>query len=255
MKWDVKKQLVKGRLVSSYLRHKLFPKLTYAQGQEDLVSQYLLGDIRKFIDIGANDGISGSNTFLFALKGARGLCFEPVSSTFFRLRWLYYLNRNIKCISEGISNENKYLHIQSDNVLSFIPETQDSVHKKLLQPYFSDNAHLETVSVRPLNYWLHRYDNFRDCDIVSVDVEGHEWLVLQGIDFSNFRTKCFIIETHALNTEWVHQHYQDIDNMLNKNGYQALLKNTFNTFWCFENAVSKENLMKVVSDFSDYILA
>jgi len=250
----LKNQLRKGRLIFSYLRNKLFPKQTYAQGQEDMVSQYLLGDIKKFIDIGANDGISSSNTFLFALKGASGLCFEPVPSTFFRLQWLYYPNQNVKCVNEGISNKSKDLKIQSDNLLSFIPETQDTVHKKLLQPYFSDDARLETVLVKPLDYWLHHYQDFRNCDVVSIDVEGHEWFVLQGIDFSNFRTKCFIIETHALNTAWVHQHYQEIDAILNKNGYQAMLKSTFNTFWFFENIVSKEILARVVTNFSDYVL-
>jgi len=40
----------------------------------------------------------------------------------------------------------------------------------------------------------------------------------------------------------------------NKNGYQAMLKSTYNTFWFFENTVSKENLTRVVTDFSDYVL-
>jgi len=61
------------RMTGVYFKNKIFPKTTYSQHHEDLVTQMLLGKVNRFIDIGANNGISVSNSFLFALDGASGL--------------------------------------------------------------------------------------------------------------------------------------------------------------------------------------
>jgi len=106
------KQLIK------YLKSRLIPKRTYAQCNEDLVIQMILGKVLKFIDIGAFNGITLSNTFLFARKGARGLCFEPLFANYFRLKWFYCLNKRIKCIGEGISDKQREVHITG---WSYIP--------------------------------------------------------------------------------------------------------------------------------------
>src|SRR5438067_2300114 len=69
---------------------------SFAQDGEDLKIKDLIGEVRWFVDVGAHDGISGSNTFYFALRGARGLCFEPVRETFHKLRALYRFDRRVR---------------------------------------------------------------------------------------------------------------------------------------------------------------
>ena len=86
-----------------YFREKVRRGVTYAQHEEDLVAREILGCVRRFIDVGANDGRTLSNTFGFALSGASGLCFEPVPEMFQRLRWLYALNL---CSDEPIDEGN-----------------------------------------------------------------------------------------------------------------------------------------------------
>lgn len=245
------KGIVKSLLKSS--TNRFFPKETYAQHQEDIVLLELFDRIEKFIDIGANDGISCSNTYLLALQGAKGLCFEPVKLNFAFLKWLYIFNKQVKCIQEGISNEARQIEIQGDGLLSFIPETQDLKLKGILNEYFSERVNREVILVKPLNYWLDMYTEFHNCDILSLDVEGHELNTLQGIDFSKFKTKCFIVETYG----HLHRDYDLINSLLNQHGYQALLENSLNTFWFAEDIISEallEKANKVVEKFPAYKL-
>jgi len=72
--------------------------------------------------------------------------------------------------------------------------------------------------------------------------------VLRGIDYNNFRTKCFIIETHGQ----LSRDYDIINRLLNENGYSAMLRNELNTFWFDKNFDCKGRLEHICSEFSDY---
>lgn len=249
---DMKKTKVNAKKSLVYIKNKIFQKKTYSQHNEDLVIELLLGTIDRFIDIGANDGMAVSNTFLFSLKGADGLCFEPVCSTFIDLQSLYRFNNKIICIQEGISDQTKDIQIQKEGLLSYIPETLDPSIEKILDTYYSKIVDLETITVRPLSYWCSRYPKFFRCDFVSLDVEGHEFNALQGINFSTFQTKCFVIET---NGDQRHD-YDKIDNLLKENCYHAMLRNSLNTFWFAENLKNDLNFHKTLTEipitYSDY---
>ena len=78
-----------GRCYRRYVFLRLqraFPRPSYSQYGEDEILSDLLGPIDAVVDIGANDGVSGSNTFLFVLRGARALLFEPIPEIFAVLR-------------------------------------------------------------------------------------------------------------------------------------------------------------------------
>lgn len=238
----------------TYLENKRSPKQTYAQEQEDRVIEYLFGSVDRFIDIGAYDGLKYSNTFLFALRGASGLCFEPVRWTFEKLNRLYWLNPKVKCINEGVSDRERVLEIRSYGALSSIDETKNTRHRELVN--FADDAPVEKITVRTLNYWLSKYPDFGKADLISLDVEGHELMVLKGIDFSFLQAKCFIVETHhSLSELWIHKDYDQINAILEGAGYAACLKNKYNTFWISNNVKNTELIEKVVLKFEGYALA
>jgi FkbM family methyltransferase len=238
--------------ILTYTQNQRSPQSTYAQLQEDIVIQALIGTVDKFIDVGAYDGIKYSNTFLFALQGAKGLCFEPVKSTFFKLERLYLFNPRVECINEGISNAEKTLEIKSYGPLSSIDETKNPRHRELVK--FDENAPSQTITVRPLNSWLSKYSDLWHPDVISIDVEGHELQVLKGIDFSRLTTKCWVIETHhSLSELWIHQDYDEINQTLESFGYQAVLKNKYNTFWLKKELVNPDKIQNIVEQFAGYV--
>ena len=250
----MKTQVKAGKRILRFLQHKFFPKETYAALAEDLVVETLIGKVTKFIDIGANNGMSGSNTFLFALKGAKGLCFEPVPAIFFDLKYLYWINKKVKCINEGISDEEQILEMRSQGVLSSIIETEDPNHKEHLKQggFFDENAPIINISCRPLNYWVSIYQEFLSTDLISIDVEGHELKVLQGIDFSQVTAKCLAIEVGSQMDNWIHQDYEQINVILDGAGYTAVVKNQLNMFWMRNDLIDKEKINQVLLTFKDY---
>src|SRR4051812_20379104 len=56
-------------------------KVSYAQSGEDIIVDYLFTSLGivypSYIDIGANQPVKGNNTYLFYLKGCKGICIEP----------------------------------------------------------------------------------------------------------------------------------------------------------------------------------
>lgn len=123
---------------------------TYAQQGEDLKVGELLGHVGFFIDIGAHDGISGSNTFYWALRGARGICFEPVRQTYQKLRSLYLLNRRVICKNCGVSDRTRQSEIVALDFLSYLPETEDRAHSELQKQWHKPQRDVRSIKLLTL---------------------------------------------------------------------------------------------------------
>jgi FkbM family methyltransferase len=228
-------------IAGRYMKELNNPRDTYSQNVEDKVAACILGSVERFIDIGANDGITFSNTYLFANSGAAGLCFEPVKSTYWSARLFHLLHPRVKCINEGISRrfgEGRMVVDGYDGLLSHIISS-DLVSRVEIPP------DAKPILLRPLSYWLNRYPKFRHSDLVSIDVEGHEMSVLESIDFSKFTAKCFIVETDKISID-------SVDGFMAPLRYRARLTNGRNTFWFSHGAAGEEDLCSAVSRFSGY---
>jgi hypothetical protein len=84
----------------------------------------------------------------------------------------------------------------------------------------------DTVKIRPLSYWLDFYPQFRKVDLLSIDVEGAELSVLQGIDFAAFEARIIIIEIDNPDTNAVQQAL----NILYAHQYRPFARNHHNLF-------------------------
>jgi FkbM family methyltransferase len=153
---------------------------SFAQAGEDLIVAQLLRRVDSFIDIGAHDGLSGSNTFYFALRGARGICFEPVHWTFQKLQSLYFLNRRVQCRNVGISDQSGEVEIVGADFLSYIPATMDEAHLRAHQPL---EAKVEKIKLLTFSEAIAGLSVPQTIDLLSIDVEGHELNVLRSIPF------------------------------------------------------------------------
>ncbi len=229
-----------------WFRHRLAPRPTYAADREDVAVALLLGGVARFIDVGANDGISLSNTTLFALRGAHGLSFEPNAGDFRRLRELYRWNRRVECIEEGLSDSAGTREFRSDGLLSALPETEDPGLAKLLAGFSRAAAPVVRIRVEKLGTWLDRRPAFAGCDLLSIDVEGHELNVIRGIDWARQPkpARCLVLETHGggANGSWRHRDYAAIGALLAQRGYVKVAANLNNTFWLHADDVDASRL-------------
>jgi FkbM family methyltransferase len=153
-----------------------------ANGIED--SSYKRGGF--FVDVGAHDGVSFSNTALMERElGWRGLCFEPLPERFMELQ----KNRTAKCFQACAYNSAGTVTFSAikgaPEMLSGITASYDPRHVARIDREVRENGGtVENITVATVKLSdIFAQEGITHVDFLSVDTEGSELQVLEGIDF------------------------------------------------------------------------
>jgi FkbM family methyltransferase len=178
-----------------------YNKKYYSQYQQDRYIDFFFSKKSKgiFLDIGANDGISLSNTYFFEKERSwSGICIEPIPSSFEKLK----ANRN--CILENCCVLDK------ENVVTFREVTGPSEMLSGILNFFDDthinriNNEIELyggtyrdiqIQAKNLNNIL-KQNNLCCIDYCSIDTEGAEEFIVKSIDFDKYKINAFTIENN-----------------------------------------------------------
>jgi FkbM family methyltransferase len=216
----------------------------FGQHFEDRVVEIVLGKVNSFVDIGANDGITLSNTYYFAEHGATGLCFEPGNNAFKFLQKVHKKNRKVFCINEAVTKIEQKVVLHEGGyggLLSTLTPSAKSGFVSKLQP----------IMGRPLAHWVKIYPEFRSVDLLSVDVEGEERSVLESIDFEEFAAKLIIVEIDNPDLNEVRQ----VHSILVENGYRLFARNPFNCFYAGAKTAIDDKILGEIQNLSgDFVI-
>lgn len=145
-----------------------------------------------FLDVGANDPKELSNTLYFEQKGWTGLAFEPQER--FRTRWRD--ERQTPCLPH-------LLGANDGEIVTFLEYDTDDWQNALsgVEGYALESGinidsikkHRKNVTKRRLDSVL-REHNITHADFLSLDVEGFEMEVLQGINFDDIDIDVIVVE-------------------------------------------------------------
>lgn len=157
-----------------------------------------------FVDIGAHDGITGSNSYFFEkYLEWKGLCVEPIPSVFDKL----IKNRNCFCEQVAAWKENdikKFKIIEGySEMLSGLVDSYEDEHKKRIDSevkHFNQKSIEIEVQCVDINLLLLKY-NLYNIDFLSIDTEGSEIEILKKIDFSKFKIDYISVENNYNNSE------------------------------------------------------
>ena len=152
-----------------------------------------------FIDIGANDGVSLSNTYYLEKElNWKGICFEPIPDIFAKLN----KNRNCIKINAGLSDKEsieKFTFVDGpSHMLSGISKEYNQQHRQRIEhevKTLGGKVVELDVQCYVLNDILEKYEIF-DIDYLSLDTEGNEFKILKTIDFDKFNIKIMSIENN-----------------------------------------------------------
>jgi FkbM family methyltransferase len=165
---------------------KKFRKFNALNNLDKKLLQYINYNNGFYIECGANDGVDQSNTWYYEkFKNWHGILIEAHPKLFNELK---------KNRSKNNILVNKFL--VAKNFKSLIVNISDND----LMSKFSNSNH-KNFSAQPITLTeiLKNNNSPKIIDLFSLDVEGYEFKVLEGIDFKNYKFKYFLIETNNFN--------------------------------------------------------
>lgn len=165
--------------------------------EEQYILDYFGDDVGTFLDIGANDGITFSNTRALALKGWSGVMVEPSPKAFAQLKELYKGHKNIYCYPYAISDHNGKAMLQESGPLCSAADVGlvSTFHAHEVAR-FSRTVKYEPVEVNTFKWktFANRLKSTRlkdaKFDFISMDIEGDELNVLPDMDLTNTKMVC-----------------------------------------------------------------
>jgi FkbM family methyltransferase len=181
-------------------------------GQDKILDEKIFKGKRNgfFVEVGALDGFGASNTWFFEKeRGWSGLLIEPNPVEFNKMS-NHPRGKSFKenCAISDIEEDITFLSIEGPcNVLSGIKEFYNYLHidriNRELSSYkdypvghelYSRSEEIKMKSIR-LDTLFDKY-KINKIDLISIDVEGAEYRVLNSINFDRVDVDVFLIENN-----------------------------------------------------------
>lgn len=185
-----------------------------------------------FIEIGSDDGVQFSNTYLLEKQyGWKGICVEPNSDSFSNL----IQNRNCKCYNLAVYNKSnemlkfavKHFSMCSGLIdeLDQYVEIDGKIHERGLNHDLKKITEVKTITLTDL---LDKADAPNFIEYMSLDTEGSELEILKSNDFTKYNFGVIDVEHN-----FVEPRRTLIRNLLENNNYKFNFENKFddNYIW------------------------
>ena len=140
-----------------------------------------------FIEIGANDGIYLSNTYLLETQyNWKGICAEPIPDVYYKLIG----NRpNSICCSDAVystSDLNIQFDIASNDIVGEVLLSGISIHIDTWKSIVDKNKTVINVKTISLNDLLDKNNAPSFIEYMSLDTEGSEYEILRTFNFNKY---------------------------------------------------------------------
>lgn len=175
----------------------IFSKASLSQFSEDLIIEIILKNAKRkkgiFVDVGCNHPIEYNNTYLLYLSGRRGINIDgnkDLIALYGRFRkgdtsLNYLVSDKEEDVVFHLSTSDKLSTIQSEH-MDLSGKDNFSGTMDVLMKTKTLNSILEENLDRP----------DQEIDLLSIDVEGHDFEVISSIDLSKYKPYLIVIEMH-----------------------------------------------------------
>lgn len=162
----------------------------YSQHGEDvLLAEIFKNDIGICVEVGANDGVTYSNTKYLEEHGWTCILVEPTPRLCEKIRKTRS-GQLFECAATDTDGE----------ITLYISEEHDLFSSVEKQATMMDELARSKLAILPVKVAARRLDSIlveagvERLDMVSIDVEGHEYSVLKGFDLERFNPRIMLIE-------------------------------------------------------------
>lgn len=230
-------------ILQDLLRYRIMPKLrqlrhnrsenfkvSYSQCGEDLILQQLfmvlgIGKI-SYLDIGAHHPTYLSNTYLFYENRGHGVCVEPDPSLFEEFGKKRPRDVNLNC-GVGVSPGEADFFVMSSSTLNTFSKEEAERYQSYGQQRIMKTIRTKLETINEIIR-----QNFKETpNLVSLDVEGLDYLILQNFDFGKYRPEVFCLETLSYTENKSERKLTEIIDLMHANGYLTYADTYINTIF------------------------
>jgi hypothetical protein len=197
-------------------------KLSFSEFGEDVLIQTLSSYRRSgfFVDVGSNHPIVNSTTFALYLKGWTGLNVDGNGSLIEKAKRVRKKDISVTALISNEVREVEYIKFSNDKLNSINPAVVKGWNE-------SEVTAREKRTTKTLTQVLEEYfPEGRAIDLLSIDVEEHDYEVLTSLDFRLFPVELIVVEMHGYKFN-----HHPISNYLEGKGYQLLYFSGINGFF------------------------
>ena len=197
--------------------------MRYSQNNEqDIILSYFQSRKGFFLDIGANDGVTLSNTYALQLQGWRGVLVEPSEEAFNRIP----VNLSVHKFNVAIGEMNGHctFHEMGNHLGKGDVSLLSTIKRTELKRWPGTEFKERMTEVWTYRTLIHN-SPFKYFDFISIDAEGVDYEILEQIDLKYTDMVCI---EHNSNADL----FQLIKTYCNNAGlYKCLLNNLENVIW------------------------
>lgn len=188
---------------------------SFAQNYQDLFALFATGGRTDgyFVEFGALNGRSFSNTYLLEKLGWKGIVAEPHPDYAEHIRANRSCHFSPLCVYDTTGATVTFRTVTGRPALSGVADTQLTDEKSELRGHYRETQ----VETTTLNDLLDAYDAPDIIDFISIDTEGSEERILKAFDFGPRRISTFCVEHNYIQREALAEIFE-------ANGYRRILE-------------------------------
>ena len=208
------------------LYYEKYTKKSYSISNVDLIIDRMFSKVEKgvFIDLGCNHPIKFNNTYLLYKRGWRGINIDLDKESIDEFNKIRDKDYNVQSlISTNIGEEKEIYYYHSRSAIN-------TLSKELLE-----HRNTKKESIKILKETTNTLENIiekspfknQKINLLSIDIENHEYEALKNFNFAKFRIDVIVIEIHDLRQKKLEIYNQSLDFVVNSKIYKLLTNNSY----------------------------
>jgi FkbM family methyltransferase len=193
---------------------------SYSQAGEDRILAFLFDTMGirsiSYLDIGANHPEIGNNTYLFYRKGSRGILIEP-DPAFNQV--LQKARPGDKIVQAAISDKETGeadFYIFNEPSINTLSKQEADLRQQSGKYFIKETQKIKLLTVEKI---ITDYMNNVMPHLISLDVEGVDYDVLNAFDFSKYPVPVWVIETCEYSENHIKPKTTSIINLMLRKNY------------------------------------